>query len=229
MYGKGTDLLRLRARLERRRRRAGHAEARHRRLRQTFYQGQVEGSIAYKYKLTDTLSVTGTGGLGFAWGNTGYAGGAYAHGAGANAEAGNADDSFGYYFVQASLDYKLDSHWTWNVVQGRYRNAFTETWITPKVTTGITYNIDATDAVYANIGYGWKGTRATATASSARQVQRGGRLQVLVLIVRTNVTAAAAPAGAAASFHTLAYWARTSRDWAARPPRRGEHSGTAAG
>jgi hypothetical protein len=120
------------------------------------YTGQVEGTIAYKYKLTDNFSVTGTAGLGFTWGNTGYAGGAYTHGTGSAIDLGNSDDSFGYYFVQAALDYKLDSHWTWNVINGRYRNAFNATWITPKVSTGVTYNIDATDAVYASVGYAWK-------------------------------------------------------------------------
>ena len=120
------------------------------------YQGQVEGSVAYKFKLTDAFTVTGTAGLGYTWGDTGYHNGEWTHGAGTFVEAGNNDDAFGYYFLQASLDYKLDSHWTWNVIQARYRNAFTETWITPKVQTGITYNIDSTDAVYAAVGYAWK-------------------------------------------------------------------------
>jgi len=120
------------------------------------YQAQVEGSIAYKFKLTDAFSVTGTAGLGYTWGNTGFAGGLYTGAPAGNADLGNNDDAFGYYFVQAGLDYKLDQHWTWNVVQGRYRNAFSETWITPKLQTGITYNIDATDAVYASFGYAWK-------------------------------------------------------------------------
>ncbi|MDR3470646.1 MAG: hypothetical protein P4M09_02985 [Devosia sp.] len=120
------------------------------------YIGQVEGTVAYKYKLTDSFSVTGTAGLGFAWGNTGYANGAYTHGTGSAIDLGNNDDSFGYYFVQGALDYKLDSHWTWNVISARYRDSFSQTWITPKVSTGVTYNIDATDAVYANVGYAWK-------------------------------------------------------------------------
>jgi hypothetical protein len=120
------------------------------------YQAQVEGSIAYKFKLTDAFTVTGTAGLGYTWGNTGYVGGLYTGAPAGAADAGNDDDAFGYYFLQASLDYKLDSHWTWNVIQARYRNAFNETWITPKLQTGITYNIDATDAVYAALGYAWK-------------------------------------------------------------------------
>ncbi len=119
------------------------------------YQYQIEASAAYKFKLNDQFSVTGTAGLGLTGGNTGYAGGIYTGGAGA-VDLGNSDDTFGYYFVQAALDYKLDSHWTWNVIQARYRNAFNETWITPKIATGVTYNIDATDAVYFSLGYAWK-------------------------------------------------------------------------
>jgi len=63
---------------------------------------------------------------------------------------------FAYYFVQGALDWKLDSNWTWNVVSVRYRNAFNLTWITPKVSTGVTYTFDANNAVYANVGYAWK-------------------------------------------------------------------------
>jgi hypothetical protein len=119
------------------------------------YATYLEVSGAYKASLTSDFSVTITGGLGYTFGNTGYAGGKFT-GSGGNPDLGNADDSFLYYFVQGALDYKLDSHWTWNVINARYRNAFAETWITPKVTTGITYNIDSTDAVYANVGYAWK-------------------------------------------------------------------------
>lgn len=110
-------------------------------------QYQVEGNVAYKYKLADNFSVTVAGGLGYTWGNTGYTNGVAV-------SAGT--DAFLYYFATAAADLKLDSHWTWNAINVRYRNAFNETWITPKVQTGITYNIDAKNAVYGNIGYSWK-------------------------------------------------------------------------
>jgi hypothetical protein len=111
------------------------------------YQYLLDLTGAYKFKLNDNLSITGTGGLGYTWGNTGYTGGG-------PSSAGV--DPFLYYFASAALDAKLDSNWTWNVVNVRYRNAVGVTWITPKIQTGITYNIDKTDAIYANIGYGWK-------------------------------------------------------------------------
>lgn len=113
------------------------------------YQYQVEGAVAYKAKLSDMLSLSGTAGLGYTTGNTGYVGGVFSSSLLNN-------DSFLYYFVSGAADLKLDSNWTWNAINVRYRNAFTETWITPKISTGITYNIDSTHAVYANVGYAWK-------------------------------------------------------------------------
>ena len=67
---------------------------------------------------------------------------------------------FLYYFATAALDARIDSHWTWNIINARYRNGWGVTWYTPKVQTGITYTIDSANAVYANIGYGWKDTGA---------------------------------------------------------------------
>jgi len=111
------------------------------------WQGQVEVNAAYKAKLNDDFSVTVTGGLGYSFGNTGYTGGA-------PVSAGT--DPFFYWYGSAAFDYKLDSHWTLNIVNVRARDAFNVAWWTPKIQTGVTYNIDATDAVYGNIGYAWK-------------------------------------------------------------------------
>ena len=104
----------------------------------------VDASLAYKFKLNDDFSVTATGGIGYNFGATGV-------GAGTG-------QNFAYYYGTAALDDKLDSHWTWNIINARYRNGVGVIWVTPKVQTGVTYNIDANDAVYANIGYGWKDT-----------------------------------------------------------------------
>ena len=51
---------------------------------------------------------------------------------------------------------KIDSHWTWNVFNARYRNAFDYTWITPKIATGVTYKIDDNNAVYLSVANAWK-------------------------------------------------------------------------
>jgi hypothetical protein len=40
----------------------------------------------------------------------------------------------------------------------RYRNAFNNRWITPKVSTGITYNVNKSSSLYGNVGYAWKDT-----------------------------------------------------------------------
>ncbi len=65
-------------------------------------------------------------------------------------------DAEAYYAFVLAADFKIDDHWTWNIVNARYRNAFDTTWITPKVSTGITYKFDSTNAIYANVGYAWK-------------------------------------------------------------------------
>ncbi|HEX4296750.1 MAG TPA: hypothetical protein VHZ56_01885 [Devosia sp.] len=111
------------------------------------YQYLADVFAAYKAKVSDAVSLTFTGGLGFSFGNTGYAGGV---------AVGTGTDPFLYYYGQAALDYKIDSNWTWNVVNVRLRDAFSVAWYTPKIQSGITYNIDASNAIYANAGYAWK-------------------------------------------------------------------------
>ena len=66
-----------------------------------------------------------------------------------------------YYALYLAGDWKLSKQWTWNVFNFRYRNAFSTTWETPKLATGVTYNIDSTNAVYASVGYSWKKTETT--------------------------------------------------------------------
>jgi len=119
-------------------------------LSQQYY----EAAIAYKLAVSKEFSVTVTGTLGYTAGNTSYAGGKAT--GGSNPDLGNSDDGYLYYAISGAADWKVDSHWTWNIINARYRNAFDRTWMTPKVTTGVTYNIDSTDAVYANVGYAWK-------------------------------------------------------------------------
>ena len=46
-------------------------------------------------------------------------------------------------------------------------------WLTPKVQTGITYNIDKQNAIYANIGYSWKDTTGTGLAPDKINVAFG--------------------------------------------------------
>lgn len=106
------------------------------------YQYYAEASIGYKIKLAPTFTLTPSVGLGDSWGDTGF--------------GGDGEDSFGYYALYLAGDWKLSSHWTWNMFNLRYRNAFDYDWETPKVATGVTYAINANNAVYTNVGFAWK-------------------------------------------------------------------------
>lgn len=98
-------------------------------------QDLLDASLAYKFKLNDNFSITTTGGVGYTWDATGIGAGGV--------------QPFLYYFATAALDARIDSHWTWNILNARYRNGRGVTWYTPKVQTGITYTIDSANAVYA--------------------------------------------------------------------------------
>jgi len=103
-----------------------------------------EATLGYKLKLTDVFTLTPSVGIGYTWKDTGIPKGS------------DADAQVPYYALYLAGDWKLSKQWTWNVFNVRYRNAFNATWETPKVATGVTYNIDSYNAVYTNIGYSWK-------------------------------------------------------------------------
>ena len=107
------------------------------------YQNYVEGSVGYRlnfdgFTLKPSVAIGNTGG---------------ATGLGASSTA-NAY----YYVLYLAGDLKLNSQWTWNMFEVRYRNAFDYTWITPKVATGLTYEWSPGNFVYGNVGYAWKNT-----------------------------------------------------------------------
>jgi len=108
---------------------------------------QIEASIGYKIK-NGPFTLTPSALLGYGFGDQPriIPGGA------------NAGLAEGYYSVSLAGDWKLDDHWTWNTFNVRYRNSFDGRWITPKVSTGVTYKFDSTSAIYANVGYAWKDT-----------------------------------------------------------------------
>lgn len=110
-----------------------------------------EASLGYKIKLTDAFTLTPSLGLGYTWHDTGII------------KGGDANAQVPYYALYLAGDWKLTKQWTWNVFNLRYRNAFSTTWETPKVATGVTYNIDSTNAVYASVGYSWKKTDTTSS------------------------------------------------------------------
>jgi hypothetical protein len=107
------------------------------------YQYFAETSVGYRLKF-DHFTLTPSAALGDTWDSTGLG------------LSGNAN-AFYYAFYLAG-DLKLDSRWTWNAFDLRYRNAFDYNWITPKVTTGLTYAMSSRSSVYSNVGYSWKDT-----------------------------------------------------------------------
>jgi hypothetical protein len=104
----------------------------------------AEADLGYKIKF-NSFTLTPTIGVGDVWGDTGITA---------------APSSAAFYALYLAGDWKISSHWTWNVFNARYRNAFNTKWVTPKIATGLTYNINSNNAVYANVGYSWKDTGA---------------------------------------------------------------------
>ncbi|MDQ0475060.1 hypothetical protein [Labrys wisconsinensis] len=119
------------------------------------YQYYGEGNIGYKYKW-GAFSLTPSVGIGYTWGFTGINGDV----------SSSKDNDDAYYAIYLAGDWKLNDQWTWNVFNLRYRDAFSYTWITPKAATGVTYNIDSTNAIYVNAGYAWKELDKSGQASS---------------------------------------------------------------
>lgn len=108
----------------------------------------LEVGASYKFKLSDTLSVTPSATLGYGFGGL------------PKIDPANATASEAYYAVGLAADLKLNSALTWNVANLRYRDAFSVTWKTPKISTGVTYKLDDLNSAYANIGKSWKDTGA---------------------------------------------------------------------
>jgi len=108
----------------------------------TAYATALETTIGYGViKLSDMISLPVSAGVGYVW----------------DTKAGPlATLNWGYYVLNAGVNVKFDSHWTWNAVSARYRDAFQGGWVTPKVSTGVTYSIDSHNSIAANIGYSWK-------------------------------------------------------------------------
>ena len=107
---------------------------------------QLEAVVGYKWKVSPEFSVPVSATLGYAFGEM------------PKINPNNAESPAGYYAFNVAADYKIDKLLTWNVVNVRYRNAFSYDWLTPKVTTGFTYALSPTGSVYGNFGKSWKDT-----------------------------------------------------------------------
>lgn len=103
----------------------------------------AEGAVGYRFDIS-TFALKPSVAIGDTSGATGL--------------GKNENASALYYAVYLSGDLKLNSQWTWNVFDLRYRNAFDYTWITPKAATGLTYEWSPGRSVYWSAGYAWKDT-----------------------------------------------------------------------
>ena len=119
------------------------------------YQFSTEATLGYKFRW-DEFTLTPSAGLGYTADATGIYGDV----------ASSKDNDALYYVLYLAGDWKLNPQWTWNMFNLRYRNAFEYVWETPKVSTGVTFNIDSFDAVYANVGYSWKKLNESGQATS---------------------------------------------------------------
>lgn len=98
----------------------------------------LEGYVGYKLELNEVVSFGVTGGLGERFADS--------------------SDDFPYYVFHVRADVALDEHWTINVVNYRYRNAFDtdDDYNTPEVATGISLKIDDKNTISAKYYYSWK-------------------------------------------------------------------------
>lgn len=106
----------------------------------------LEVNAAYKWKLNPNFSLSPSVTLGYAFGDQ------------PKINPSDAGANEAYYALGLAADWKISSELTWNVVNLRYRNAFSETWITPKVSSGFTYALSPTASLYGTIGESWKDT-----------------------------------------------------------------------
>ena len=108
----------------------------------------VELSASYKFKVSPVFTVAPSVALGYAFGEL------------PKILPTDATGPAAYYALSVAADYKLSKAVTFNVINVRYRNAFATKWLTPKVSSGVTYALDDTNSAYFNVGKSWKDTGA---------------------------------------------------------------------
>ncbi len=106
----------------------------------------LEGTIGYRVPLGSAWSVTGSAGIGEHWQQDPGAG-------------------FPYYVLRIAADFKLNQTITWNVISYRFRDAFdvNDSYNTPQVATGLTFNVDAQSSISAKIMRNWKDGQPSST------------------------------------------------------------------
>jgi Outer membrane protein beta-barrel domain len=109
----------------------------------------LEGTIGYRVPLGAAFSVTGSAGIGEHWRQDPSAG-------------------FAYYVLRLAADFKLSQTIVWNVISYRIRDAFDpyNSYDTPQVATGLTFNLDAQSSISAKIMRNWKDGQPSSTGVS---------------------------------------------------------------
>ncbi len=109
----------------------------------------IEGTIGYRLPLGDVFSVTGSAGVGEHWRQ-------------------NPSADFPYYVARIAADFKLSETIVWNAISYRIRDAFdrNDSYDTPQVATGLTFNVDAQSSISVKIMRNWKDGQPSSTGVS---------------------------------------------------------------
>lgn len=107
------------------------------------HQFYAETKAGYRFDF-GRFSLTPAATLGVTWNDTGF--------------GPSGDATTAYYAFYLAGDLALSEKLIWTMFDLRYRDAFDYVWVTPEVTTGLTYKMTEADRVYGNASYSWKGT-----------------------------------------------------------------------
>lgn len=107
------------------------------------HQFYAEAKGGYRFDF-GRFSLTPSAALGVTWNDTGF--------------GPSKDATAAYYALYLAGDLALSEKLVWTVFDLRYRDAFDYVWVTPEVTTGLTYKVTEANRVYGNVSYDWKGT-----------------------------------------------------------------------
>lgn len=105
---------------------------------------QAEASLGYRIRLTDPFSLTPSAVIGYGFGEE------------PKIDPDDPEKSAFYYALKLAADLEITPEFTWNIVEFRYRDAFSYTWKTPKIQTGFTFGVSERGKIGVNAGTSWK-------------------------------------------------------------------------
>jgi hypothetical protein len=107
------------------------------------HQFYAESRIGYRFEF-GRFSLKPSAALGVTWNDTGF--------------GPKGASSAAYYAAYLAGDVELSKKLTWNLFDVRYRDAFDYVWVTPEVSTGLTYRLTQANQIYGSTSYSWKGS-----------------------------------------------------------------------